>query len=153
MAFFDKLNNFASAAGEKASGAIEVGKLNLKQSAEDKKIEVATFQIGASLLLSLDAGQEYDETIMALYDDIKASRAAITSIRAEIASITGSILCSTCGAKNASDSKFCCECGSKLNVEPPEEVVLDIVETVCPSCGASVDPTEHFCTQCGHQLN
>lgn len=154
MVFWDKINNIAATASEKASGAIEVGKLNLKLATEEKKIEELTFQIGSTLLLSLDAGQEFEETIMALYEELKTSRAAVASLRAEIANLTGSVICSSCQEKNPVDSKFCRECGRSLQEETPaEDAPVEIVGTVCPACGVSVNDTDHYCTQCGTKLD
>lgn len=154
MAFLDKLNNFASVAGEKASGALEIGKLNLRLNTEERKIETATASIGACMLCNLDAGQEYDEAIMSFYEDIKVGRATIASIRAEIATVSGIMVCPACAAKNPAGSKFCRECGNKLVAEDPvEPVTVEIVETFCPNCNAAVKADEAFCTQCGHQLH
>jgi len=153
MAFFDKLNDLANAAGEKASGALEIGKLNLKLNSEEKKITEATEAIGACLLRSLDAGQDYDEAIMALYQEIKASRASIASMQAEIANLSGTVLCSACAAKNPPDSKYCRACGAKLSDKPPADAPVEIVETLCPTCGAAVTADEIFCTQCGTKLD
>lgn len=153
MAFFDKLNDLANAAGEKASGALEIGKLTLKLSSEEKKIAEATEAIGACLLRSLDAGQDYDEAIMALYDEIKASRAAIASMQAEIATLSGTLLCPSCSGKNPPNSKFCRECGAKFSDVPPADAPVEIVETLCPTCGVAVSADESFCTQCGTKLD
>lgn len=154
MVFWDKINNIAATAGEKASEAIEIGKLNLKLGTEEKKIEDLIIQLGSTLLLNLDAGQSFDETIMALYEEVKASRAAIASLHAEIASRTGSVLCPSCQEKNPADSKFCRECGANLQEQAtPEEAPVEIVETVCPACGSAVNDTDHFCTQCGNKLS
>lgn len=153
MAFLDKLNRMANVATEKASGAIEVGKLNLKINAEEKKIEESTTKIGDCLLRSLDADQEYDEGIMQLYEEIKTSRAVIASIKAELASISGALLCPSCSAKNPSESRFCRECGAKLESESPAEDPIEIVEILCPTCGATVGSEEKFCTQCGTKLD
>ncbi|MCX7771918.1 MAG: zinc ribbon domain-containing protein [Clostridia bacterium] len=152
MAFFDKLNNFANAASEKASGAIEIGKLNLKLGTEEKKIDDATMKLGASFLERLDAGSEYDEAILAIYEEIKASRAAIASIKAELANLTGAMICTSCHAKNPPESKYCRECGNKLETEAPEAPV-EIVEVLCPTCGAAIEADEKFCTSCGTKLD
>jgi ribosomal protein L40E len=154
MAFLDKLNNFANAASEKASGAIELGKLNLKLNTEEKKMEDITLKIGKCLLQSLDAGQEYDEAIMDLYEEIQTARAAVVSIKAELANVSGSLICPSCSAKNPPQSKFCRACGTKLEADPPEEdAPIEIVEVLCPNCGATVDSDEKFCTQCGTKLD
>jgi len=153
MAFLDKLNKMANAATEKASGAIEIGKLNLKINTEEKKIEESTAKIGECLLKSLDAGQDYDEGIMQLYEEIKTARAAIASIKAELATISGTLICPSCSAKNPLESKFCRECGTKLESEHPTEDPIEIVEILCPNCGATVGSEEKFCTQCGAKLD
>lgn len=153
MAFLDKLNTLASAAGEKASGAIEVGKLNLRLGAEERKIEAITYQLGACLLLNLEAGQEYDETIMTLFEEVKTSRAMIGSIRGEIATLSGIVLCPTCCSKNTSDSKFCRECGSKMINQEEAVIEAEVISKLCPACGQAVDTQEQFCTQCGNRLH
>lgn len=153
MAFLDKLNHLASAATEKASGAIEIGKLNIKLNAEEKRIDEATSQIGSCLLRLLDAGQPHnDEAIMALYEEIKSARSTIASIYAELSLLSGNIVCPGCTTNNPPNSKFCRECGSKL-AAPEAAEEIETVHILCPSCGALVGTEEHFCTQCGTKLN
>lgn len=119
MAFFDKINQIANSAGEKASGAIEIGKLNVKVSSEEKKITTATVQLGECLLQKLDAGEGFDETIMSLYDQITASRTTVQELRKEIALQSGNILCPQCNTENEKESKFCKSCGGTLvSAEP-----------------------------------
>ncbi len=52
---------------------------------------------------------------------------------------TFSVTCPNCGAKLAENSKFCNQCGAKLN-------------TACPACGAPMTPGSKFCSQCGQTL-
>ncbi len=48
--------------------------------------------------------------------------------------------CSQCGYQNLDDSKFCGECGNKL-------------EIICPNCN-SQNPLNHkFCNECGQNLS
>lgn len=47
--------------------------------------------------------------------------------------------CPKCGAKVASDAKFCPECGAPMGA-------------VCPKCGAKVTPGAKFCPECGQSL-
>ena len=150
MAFLDKINSFASAATEKASSAIESGKLNLKINGEEKKIADATARLGVYLLQTLDEGMEYDATIMSVYADVAAARAAISSIREEIAAVNGLILCEGCGTENSRDSKYCRQCGMQFPL-----ILLDPVEDDtkrCNSCKEPVDESATFCTQCGAKV-
>ncbi len=47
--------------------------------------------------------------------------------------------CSSCGAENPSEQKFCGECGNPLTA-------------VCPSCGTQNPPRQKFCGECGTPL-
>jgi class 3 adenylate cyclase/tetratricopeptide (TPR) repeat protein len=47
--------------------------------------------------------------------------------------------CPKCQFENSEGSKFCNECGVKL-------------ETACPKCGIGNQPGSKFCNQCGHQF-
>ena len=47
--------------------------------------------------------------------------------------------CPKCQFENPEDSKFCFECGHKL-------------ELACPQCGKVNQPGSKFCNECGHNL-
>lgn len=47
--------------------------------------------------------------------------------------------CADCGAENAEGSKFCGQCGARL-------------EQKCPNCGETVPPSNKFCPSCGTRL-
>ena len=47
--------------------------------------------------------------------------------------------CSKCGTENASDRKFCGECGAQLWLR-------------CPKCGKENGPPFRFCGECGAAL-
>ncbi len=49
------------------------------------------------------------------------------------------MVCSSCGAENRAERRFCGRCGSQLVVS-------------CPSCGAANDPGDRFCGSCGSGL-
>ena len=54
--------------------------------------------------------------------------------------------CSSCHASIKKGSKFCCECGTKVQVEAPKN-------KFCLNCGAAVEATMKFCGECGQKLN
>lgn len=54
--------------------------------------------------------------------------------------------CSNCNALVKKGSKFCSECGNKMQVEAPKS-------KFCPGCGAQVEPGMKFCGECGEKLN
>ena len=144
MALLDKLNNLAATASSKANTAIGTGKLNLKINGEEKKITEFTLNIGELILDKLDAGETFDDEIMALYDSILAGRTAIDEARAEIEAIrqAAAPTCANCGCPLTDDAKYCANCGAKVEKEE---------EPVCanPDCGAELEPNANFCDQCG----
>jgi membrane protease subunit (stomatin/prohibitin family) len=50
--------------------------------------------------------------------------------------------CPKCGAANSASSKFCNDCGAKMEVETPQE-------TACIKCGSQLHAGAKFCSQCG----
>lgn len=50
-------------------------------------------------------------------------------------------VCPTCGSAVVPGSKFCNECGTKLEVS-----------SFCPECGTKVAPSSKFCNECGFRL-
>jgi len=149
MALREKLNNLAASAGSKANSAIETGRLHIKINNEERKITEFILNLGELTLDKLDAGETFDDEIMALYSSIQASREVIaearTSIEAYRQEFTDTTpVCASCGAELRDGSKFCAYCGEK--VEAPVEA------HVCPSCGEKVEDTDLFCVACGAKL-
>lgn len=151
MAFLEKLNSFANVAGTKATGAIETSKLNLKIISENKKLDEATTQLGLCVLQNMDNGEVYDDALMSIYEDIKAFRTVIADSKALMVSMSGQVLCDSCGAKNADDSNFCHECGQKIEV-PVVETAAEEVAPTCPSCHENLDDGISFCPNCGTKV-
>ena len=160
MALLDKLNTLAATATNKANNAIENGKLNLKINSEERKIAEFTLNIGELLVDKLDAGETFDDEIMALYASIQAAREVILRAQADMeanrqaAEAAGSAgpVCASCGAPLAEDAKFCASCGTKVEEPEPEVVEAEVVPPTCASCGAPLEDEANFCTQCGTKV-
>lgn len=175
MAFFDMLNQVAKNIGDKTSEAIEITKLNSKINSERvaadedlKKIgefyysvfirdgviapEVLELcqSVSAHMTVSADAQAEIDrlhaqEAALAQEAAMNREAALNTSEVLQTESPSG-IICSSCGASNAPGTKFCCECGSKL------EIPVKPMPSICPSCGATVADGLKFCGECGTRI-
>jgi membrane protease subunit (stomatin/prohibitin family) len=52
------------------------------------------------------------------------------------------VKCSSCGAENPADAKFCLKCGTQF-----------AGGVKCPKCGNLNDPAAKFCANCGNALN
>lgn len=118
-----KASSLASEAANKANTAIENGRLGLKISSEEKKIDTYTTTLGQLLLDKLDAGETFDDEVMALYSSIQAARQVIAAARAEIEAnrqreqAEDGPRCPSCGQAVADEDKFCSQCGVRLQEE------------------------------------
>ena len=104
----------------------------------------------------LDAGETFDDEIMALYASIQATREVIAAARDEINANRPAAeevpSCPVCGAELAEHAKFCANCGAKVEEPSPQVVEAEVVPSVCPQCGAELEPKARFCIQCGAKV-
>jgi len=159
MAFFDKLNDLAKNVGDKANGAIETTKLNSKINTEKAEIAEEFKKIGEHYYTKHTAGETIDSeieefitsidshktVIMEIETQIRALKEETATTHAPMASI-GNLVCPTCGKPNKQGTKFCCECGGKLDVPVQPQ------PRVCPSCKAVVGEGINFCSECGTRI-
>ena len=176
MAFFDKLNQVAKNLGDKTSDAIETTKLNSKINSEKNAAGEELKKIGEYYYhVYVNGGSvapevlEFCQKAKTHYDAIECAQANINQIKADSeAAKTGTSvqmtdvyevpvesvvevvstenICSSCGAVNDNGTKFCLECGNKL-----EDPVVS-VKTVCPNCGTSIAEGLKFCGECGQKI-
>ena len=160
MNLFGKIGDLARNIGDKATEAIETTKLNSKINAEKNEIAECLRGIGAIYYGKHQAGEATDGEIAELLSSIDGHNKIIEETQAEIARIqeesaalaasaegdggAQSVKCAACGEENPIGTKFCAECGEKL--EPPA------AEKPCPSCGAQVSAAGKFCGACGYRF-
>jgi len=165
MAFFDKLGDLAKNISEKTTDAIETGKFASKANSEKNLAGEELKKIGEYYYnLWLESGEiapevlEFCAAAKAHYDAAAEAQAEIERIRAEneaakaaaAAPITpaapaapAGIVCTACGTANNPGTKFCCNCGNKLEIPAPPAPRL------CPNCGATIAEGMKFCGECG----
>ncbi|MEY8295571.1 hypothetical protein AAK943_01250 [Emergencia timonensis] len=122
MAFFDKLNDLANTATEKACSAIESGKTAISVNREEKKIQDFTCQIGEVIVNRLDNGMKPDPELSELYHCILAARREIERLQSEqceppcqeCCPEERPIFCCHCGQSNPPGTLFCGGCGARL---------------------------------------
>jgi len=168
MAFFDKLSDFAKNIGDKTTDAIETGKLQSKINSEKnlageelKKIgqfyynawlnggEIAPeiLEVCTAAKAHYDAADEAQAEIDRIRAENEAAKAAAAAPAApEVPAAPAGIVCTACGAENAPGTKFCCNCGNKLEIPAPPE------PKICPNCGATVADGMRFCGECGQKM-
>jgi ribosomal protein L40E len=170
MAFFEKLGDLARNIGDKTGDAIETGKLNSKIKAEKTAIAECMRKIGEYYYGKYKEGEEADPAVSEIYAAIDGHNGTIEETQAEIARIqaentaatqpvpapaasavpaapaAAGIVCQSCGASNPVGTKFCSECGAKIEIPAPPQ------EKFCPDCGAKLPAESKFCGECGHRF-
>lgn len=180
MAFFDKLNDFAKNIGDKTNDAIETGKLNSKINAENLAAEEELKKIGAYYYNLFANGEEgievapavleFCQSAKAHYEAAAAAQAEIERIKAEneaakaaaqtaaqaaaqtapVSAAGAGITCSACKTVNPEGTKFCQNCGGKLEIPVPVQTAPE--GNICPGCGAVNDEGVKFCRECGSKM-
>ncbi len=161
MAFFDKLGEMAKNVGDKTGDMIEVGKLNSRVSEAEKRIVEKKREIGEYCWARYIANIQLDPEVAKLCAAIKEDEALIAKTQAEIRSIkadkaaapvvveAGLLRCQKCGTGNPEGTKFCQECGAKLETPAP---TAPVEVTTCPSCGFQNPAGTRFCQECGRDM-
>jgi len=172
MAFLNRLSDIAKNIGDKAGMQIETTKLNSKINSERGAIDGVNKKIGEYYYQQYKTGASLPNDVVLLCEEIDAHNAAIDEARAEIerlkreseaaaaasaaaaaapvqyaapppAAPEGAVVCQACGKPNGPGTKFCQECGAKIEI--PEK-------QLCASCGAEIKPGVRFCSECGTKI-
>ncbi len=161
MAFFEKLNQVAKNLGDKTTDAIEITKLNTKIASENLAAAEQLKKIGEFYYQQFASGNEVAAEVMefciavkAHYDAKEAAQTEIEKIKAEneaekpAEEKTAEVnKCPSCQQENAPGTKFCQNCGMKLEVAEIKPQSL-----LCPNCGVQVAQGTRFCPECGMKM-
>ena len=161
MAFLNKIGEMAKNVGDKTGDMIEVGKLNSRVSEAERRIVEKKREIGEYCWARYIANIQLDPEVAKLCAAIKEDEALIAKTQAEIRSIkadkaaapvvveAGLLRCQQCGTGNPEGTKFCQECGAKLETPMP---AAPVEVATCPSCGFQNPVGTRFCQECGRDM-
>ncbi len=149
MAFFDKLKDSISTAGQdisqKAKNASENMRISNQIRSNEKMIDKLTHQVGMRCVENhlYDADSEYGD----LFSEIIRLHEENAKCQEELDRLTASKICPQCGRPNNVEAKFCMGCGAPL-----ADAAMPADGKYCPSCGAWNTQDAAFCMECGASL-
>jgi len=173
MAFFDRLSKAAKSVAAKGADTLEITRLNGKIANEKSARETVKTKIGDYYWRMFEDGHELDEEVTEMCLEIKDIQESIDVLQAEIDAITqkakkveeeekaleeaplvSGIKCPNCGTLNEIGTKFCKECGTRLEPVPaPEPVFPSESAAHCHNCGAENPLGTKFCRECGAKMD
>lgn len=174
MAFFDRLSKAAKSVAAKGADTLEVTRLNGKIANEKAAMEAVKTRIGDYYWRLFEDGEEMDEEVNEMCLEMKDIQESIDMLQGEIetiqqrnkkeeedepeeAAVVAGMKCPNCGTLNDMGTKFCKECGTRLEVQPiaqqPEAVQEPHAAGHCHNCGADNPPGSKFCKECGAKMN
>ena len=172
MAFFDRLSKAAKSVAAKGADTLEITRLNGKIANEKSAMEAVKTRIGDYYWRMFEDGHELDEEVNEMCLEIKDIQESIDMLQTEIDSITqkakkieeedapqeaplvSGIKCPNCGTLNEIGTKFCKECGTRLEPVPaPEPAVPVEAASHCHNCGAENPLGTKFCRECGAKMD
>lgn len=124
MDFMEKVNDLVKKAGDKANELVEIGKLNMKISAETSEVETLQKKIGEICFGKYRSGDELDPEVENLCASIEKHKRSIAEVQRTLqrkkASAGDTVdmasmgYCPYCGAELVKDAAYCPKCGQKI---------------------------------------
>ncbi len=104
----------AAEIGEKTSDAFNTGKLNVKLFDLNTDMDVIYKEIGKIIYASHSGEDTEAETLEAKLSQADEKMAEINEIKEQIAKLSASKKCPSCGKECESDAAFCSKCGASF---------------------------------------
>jgi hypothetical protein len=160
MDIFSKIGSVTKSVVDKTSNKVSTVRLNAKISSLKASIGVQKQRIGDIYWLRHHEDESPDpafsqefEQIAGYLDQIAALEKEIERLaqiesagfeRTEPGFAVAGLTCSSCGAANIPDTKFCVSCGAAF--------IAASKANTCGSCGAVAEEGVNFCACCGTKL-
>ncbi|MDF2503894.1 zinc ribbon domain-containing protein [Clostridium sp.] len=113
MKIKDSLENSASSAVKKTEEFIEISKLNLEISNEEKDIKEIYEKIGKKIYGQYEKDKALDRTLIKFCKDIKEIKNRISNIQKKILKVQYKKICPLCGKEVEHNAAYCEYCGLK----------------------------------------
>lgn len=155
--FFDNLSvtltRTAKEVGEKAESFYGKQKMRAQIMTEEHAAEKALAALGSVIYKRAEAGEEFDEELKTLCENVKICYEKIEAMKKEMADKEGKKKCPSCGAMMDRDAVFCSSCGNaypetaeEMEEEETEEAVEETAEEPMDDAEAVKEAVEEILT-------
>ncbi len=152
-----KVNSEKNLAGEELK---KIGTYYYEKFANGEEMDPAIMEYLSAAKAHYDAAAEAQAEIDKIREENEAAKAAAEAERSAAQAAAAApapaaepamdapegIICPSCGAVNSESTKFCGECGTKL------EIPQVPAPKICSGCGAEIAPGLKFCGECGTRV-
>ena len=159
MKLFKDLKKGATEASEKAKVMIEINKLKIQISQNEKEIDDEFRKIAETVFDMFKAGNmgEMTSSIIESCDMCLSKEEKNKELEIEIRKFKNERECSNCGATVKLDIKFCPSCGYKFEItekytDLQSEKILEVTIVKCSKCGVENEKDAKFCGGCGEEI-
>ena len=126
-----------------AKGASAVAKIKIDIRNKETFLEKQYALLGRAVYEASKNGEALEEEIY--FPSIKEAEAELAALNEELLGVQGSVVCSSCGAKQTDKHDICSSCGTALKKAEEPEVVADVeAEEVEEVVVEVVEPEEVF---------
>lgn len=121
MAFLDELTKRMNEAKQTAQKAAEIARLQRQVNLKQDEFEDLFKEIGQLYYACFKAGNESDEEMAARCAKVDSLAAEIEGLKLKLDDLKEIRRCTACGSIQKHDSRFCANCGAKLEERVVEE--------------------------------
>lgn len=113
--------------GEKTKQGSDIAKAKLKISSEERALTDLYYEIGKTYYEN-NSDNPCCDTMKELFEKVAEKAALIESLKAQVRTLKGVVVCESCGADVPLENDFCGKCGAKI--VRPEPVIEEAAEEI-----------------------
>lgn len=125
-------------------------KISRKIKEEERKQRELFRKLGVYIFVNYS--DKVDNQVSELCSNIRESESRILEYKGLREESVDGITCPSCGMAVQKGTRFCTNCGMKLEQIADQTTISSPKQRVCPSCGMKMSDDVLFCTNCGTRL-
>lgn len=138
MAFFDELTKRMNGVAQTAQKTAEIARLQRQVNVKQDEFDGIFKEIGQLFYTCYKRGAQPGEEVAGLCEKVDSLAAEIEGLKLKLDDLKQIRRCTECGSVQNNQSKFCANCGAKLEERPVEEPASEPAEEAQEESGKDV---------------